>query len=302
LQCGQEICKYAGRGRVGPHQCWAQRRHFLPRKSEFPIHDRGTCLDTDYTLDVYPLKLNSVFGYMFFHVDQAIPQLTKRFQKLNIKASETAAITRKALPKDLPIEIQEVIPRLKEGGAFVKFSHDPHIQASEVEKQLRKYLKENPVKPWFNPFSGVRTFLVQGRPWVEDMVRFPSAQLKVEFEPASSGGQAAELSQETLYSLFRRYGKLADIIPQPPDSKILPKYAILNFLTVRHAIMAKNVMHGYSVPGSEGGGEAGTVLKIAYQWKEKAHWYRDWFFNHPRIVIPLLAALFGTLAVAIFDP
>lgn len=134
------------------------------------------------------------------------------------------------------------------------------------------------------------------------MVRFPSAQLKVEFEPASPEGHAAELLQETLYSLFRRYGKLVDIIPQPPDSKILPKYATLNFLTVRHAIMAKNCMHGYKVPASEGGGEAGTVLKIAYQRKEKARWYRDWLFNHPRIVLPLLAALLGTLAVAIFDP
>ena len=256
----------------------------------------------DYVLDVYPLKLNSSFGYVFFHIDQAIPRLTKRFQHLSIKASETAAITKRALPVHLPIQIQEIIPRLKEGGAFVKFSYDPHIQASEVERQLRTYLKKHPVKPWFNPFRSVRTFLVRGRPWVEDMVRFPSAQLKVEFVPPSPEGQATELSQEILYSLFRRYGKLADIIPQPQGSKDLPKYAILNFLTVRHAIMAKNCMHGYKVPGSEGGGEAGTVLKIAYQRKEKAHWFRDWFFNHPRIVIPLVAALVGTLAVAIFDP
>ena len=66
--------------------------------------------------------------------------------------------------------------------------------------------------------------------------------------------------------------------------------------------MAKNCMHGYKVPASEGGGEAGTVLKIAYQWKEKVHWFRDWFMNHPRIVLPLVAALVGGLAVAIFDP
>ena len=243
-----------------------------------------------------------MLGYIFFHVDQAVPRLTRRFERLNIKASETAAITRRALPDDLPIQVQEVIPRLKEGGAFIKFSHGPNVQVAEVERQLRRYLKENPVKPWFNPFRGVRTFLVRGRPWVEDMVRFPSGQLKVEFEPASPGGQATELSQETLYSLFRRYGKLADIIPQPPGSKDLPKYATLNFLTIRHAIMARNCMHGYKVLGSEGGGEAGTVLKIAYQRREKAHWIRDWFFNHPRIVIPLVAALVGTLAVAIFDP
>lgn len=73
-------------------------------------------------LDVYPLELNSLFGYAFFHVDQAIPQLNKRLQNLNIKASETAAVTRRALPKDLPIQVQEVIPRLKEGRICQVFS------------------------------------------------------------------------------------------------------------------------------------------------------------------------------------
>lgn len=207
------------------------------------------------------------------------------------------------MPKHLPIEIQEVIPRLKEGGAFVKFSlNDPKISLSDVEEKLRKYLRENPVKPWFSPFKGVRAFLVQGRPWVEDMIRLPSAQLKVEFVPTSPEGQAAELPQEMLYSLFRRYGKLADILPQPQDSKVLPNYATLKFGTVRHAIMAKNCMHGYVVGSEEGGGKLGTVVKLAYERKEKAHAFRDWFFNHPRIVIPILAALIGTLAVAIFDP
>ena len=137
---------------------------------------------------------------------------------------------------------------------------------------------------------------------MEDLVRFPSAKLKVEFVPTAPEGQAAELSQETLYSLFRRYGKLGDIKPQPQDSKIVPKYATLYFLTVRHAIMAKNCMHGYNVSGAEGGGVAGTVLKIAYEQKEKGHWFFDWLFNHPRIVFPLMAALVGTVAVAIFDP
>lgn len=262
----------------------------------------GNRYDTDHTVDVYPLKLNSVLGYLFFHLDQQIPQLFKRFQKLNIKASESAAIVHRALPESLPIQVQEVIPRLKEGGAFVKFSHDPHVQLSDVEKQLRAYLKQSSVKPWFNPFRSVRSFLVQGRPWVEDMVRFPSAKLKVEFVPSAPESQAVELSQETLYTLFRKYGKLADIKPQPQDSKILPKYATLYFLTIRHAIMAKNCMHGYNVSGAEGGGAAGTVLKIAYEAKEKSHYFFDWFLNHPRIVIPLMAALVGTLAVAIFDP
>ena len=248
------------------------------------------------------MKLNSALGFIFFYIDQAIPQLNKRFQQLNIQASETASIPKRALPKDLPIsvKINEVIPCLKEGGAFIKFSHSPEVQPVDVERLLRTHLKENPVKPWFNPFTSWRTHLVQGRPWIEDMVRIASPELRVEFVPSSPERQAADISQETLYGLFRKYGKLRDITPQPKDSKELPKYATLYFLSVRHAIMAKNCMHGYKVPSSEG--EAGTILKIGYSWRHKEHWIRDWFFSHPRIVIPLVFAFFGTIAVSIFDP
>ena len=191
---------------------------------------------------------------------------------------------------------------MKEGGAFIKFSHDPEADITEIEKALRKYLKENPIKPWFSPFRRIRTFLVQGRPWVEDLVRYPSPILKVEFIPTTPEGQAAELSQETLYSLFRKYGKLADIQPMAQGSKDLPKFATLKFMTVRHAIMAKNCMHGYKVAETDGGGVGGTVLKLVYQTRVKAHFFKDWIVSHPRLVIPAIAALVATLTVAIFDP
>ena len=196
----------------------------------------------------------------------------------------------------------EILPRLREGGAFVRFSHDPQVPAVEVEKTLRRFLKENPVKPWFNPFLQVSTFLVLGKPWVEDLNRFPSAKLKVEFVPATPGQPAAELAQEPLYSLFRRYGKLVDIAPQPTDSKEVPRYAYLNFMSVKQAIMAKNCMHGYYVPLEEGGGNSGTILKLGYEQRKKSHWFRDWLMAHPRIVLPALAAVFAAITVAIFDP
>lgn len=225
-----------------------------------------------------------------------------RFQNPEVPVASPLSIAERALPSSLPINVKGILPRLKEGGAFVKFSHDPQVQASEIEKLLRRHLKQNPVKPWFNPFRRVRTFLVHGRPWVEDLHRFPSSRLKVEFIPTQPGQPAAELSQETLYSLFRKYGKLADIMPQPQDSKDLPKFAFLNFVRVRHAVMAKNCMHGYTVPSADGGGSTGTVLKLLYEQKIKAHWIRDWLVNHPRITIPILAALIATFTVAVFDP
>ena len=135
-------------------------------------------------------------------------------------------------------KVTEVLPRIKEGGAFVKFTYtgtDP----SNIEAAVRKHLQENEVKPWWAPLQHVRAGLVRGKPWVEDLYRLPSQRLRVEFLPTEPGAEVAELSQEQLYSYFRPYGKLADIISQPSDSKVLPKYALLDFTAIRKAVMAK---------------------------------------------------------------
>jgi hypothetical protein len=66
--------------------------------------------------------------------------------------------------------------------------------------------------------------------------------------------------------------------------------------------MAKNCMHGYTIAETDGGGQKGTVLRLTYEQKLKAHWIRDWLVNHPRIVIPILAALIAGITVAVFDP
>ena len=245
-------------------------------------------------IDVFPLRLRWYLRLPPLRIDKHFPELTK--------AVDPIRTVQRAIPQSLPIKVIEVIPRLKEGGAFIKFSHGPQIQASEIEGTLRDYLKANPVKPWFNPWRRVRTFLVRGRPWIEDLYRFPSSRLKVEFLPTTPEGEAAQLSQETLYSLFRKYGKLTDILPQPIDSKALPKFAYLNFRLTRHAVMAKNCMHGFTLPATAGGGKAGTVLRLGYEQKIKAHWIRDWLVNHPRVVIPAVAALLTVFTVAIFDP
>jgi hypothetical protein len=226
----------------------------------------------------------------------------KRMNNPNVAAADPMSIIKRALPPKLPLKVTEIIPRLKEGGAYVKFSYDTNLSPAELEGTLKGYLKEEPIKPWFNPFRRVRAYLVRGKPWVEDMYRFPSSRLKVEFVPPTPDATAAELSQETLFMLFRRYGKIADIQPMPADSKILPKYATIDFSRMRFAIMAKNCLHGFTLLEAEGGGKAGTVLKLKYEQKIKAHWIRDWLFNHPRIVIPAIVALVGTFTVAVFDP
>lgn len=210
-------------------------------------------------------------------------------------------IIKRALAENASIKVSGVIPRMKEGGAFVKFSHSDAISTTDVESTLQTYLREKTIRPWWNPFDRTRTHLVRGRPWVEDLYRPPSSRLRIEFFPTEGGTEAAELSQEQLYSMFRPYGKLAEITSQPSDSKVLPKYALLDFASKKAAIMAKNCLHGFKVH-DEIGGSALTRLRASYEQKQKTRWLRDWIFNHPRISIPLLAVLAGAFTVAVFDP
>jgi RNA12 protein/RNA recognition motif. (a.k.a. RRM, RBD, or RNP domain) len=238
----------------------------------------------------------------FINIDRSVPHLLKKMNSPDLAAADPTTVINRALPESLPIKVSEIVPRVKEGGAFVKFSHDGTVSKGELERTLKKYLKEQPIKPWFNPLRRVRAFLVQGRPWIEDLYRVPSSRLKVEFLGSSPEASAAELTQETLFSLFRRYGKIADITAQPFDSKIVPKYAMVDYARVRSAAMAKSCMHGFKILPEAGGGQSGTVLKISFQQKAKTHWIRDWLVNHPRIVIPALAALVAAITVTIFDP
>lgn len=198
--------------------------------------------------------------------------------------------------------VVEVLPRFGEGGAFLKFNHDGSKDSKAIAEVVAKYLKANKARPWWNPFTTVKASLVQGKPWVEDLARHPSRRVKVEFLPTEPGAEAAELSQEQLYSFFRPFGKLSDIIAQPSDSKVVPRYAYLDFSHYRKAIMAKNCMHGYTVSHAEGGGKMGTVLRLTYEKKQRAGWIKDWISKNIRIMVPVFAALIATITVAIFDP
>lgn len=227
----------------------------------------------------------------------------KRFESSTLGVFNPINMVKRALPSDkIPVKVTEILPRLKDGGAFVKFSHSSDVSVKEVEESVTKLLKENPIRPFFSPFRRVQAGLVKGVPWLEDLHRFPHGRLRVEFVPKNPGEEAFELSQETLYSIFRRYGKIAEIKSQPWDSKVVPKFAYVDFGFVRDAIMARNCLHGFVVSEELGGGKLGTKLRMSYEQRAKPHRIWDWISNHPRIVIPVLVALLTGVTVAVFDP
>lgn len=254
--------------------------------------------DFDEGIDVFPLRLQWLLR-LPWQTELQLHELVKKVNSPSFAKSDPMNIIQSS---KAPITVTEVLPRLKEGGAFVKFTYGSGVAASDVEDILREFLKKERPKPWWNPFDRMRAGLVKGKPWVEDLYRLPCTRLKVEFLPTASGGEAAELSQEQLYSFFRPYGKLLDIIPEAQDSKILPRYAHLDFARARRCVMAKNCLHGLTITEAQGGGKAGTILRLSYEPKAKTNWIKDWLFGHPRIVIPIVAALVAAISIAIFDP
>lgn len=256
--------------------------------------------------NLFPLKLT--YGWVSYllgrpwRTDDDLGNLLKRFNRSSLGLGDPLNLVKRTIPSDGSIKVTELIPRLKDGGCFVKISHPGDTVPADVEKKLSQVLQEKPIKPWFNPFRSIKVGLVNGVPWLEDMARYPKNRLKVEFIPKEPGAEAVELSQETLFALFRKYGKITDISSQPSDSKVLPKYAYLDFAFTRDAIMARNCIHGLVVPENLGGGKAGTKLRLSYEQKVRPHHVWDWISSHPRIIIPLIAALLATITVIIFDP
>jgi hypothetical protein len=252
-------------------------------------------------LDIFPHRLQWLMRGPLSHI-QPFEGILAKVNKPGIAAANPGRIIREAIPKDLDLEIKEVVTRYKEGGAFVKYALKSNMSHETINDAIKEHLKNNPIKPWFNPSLKVDADLVRGTPWIEDLYRIPSQTLKVEFLPTSPDTSAVELTQESLYSLFRPYGKILDIQSQPSDSKVEPRYAILRFERPRFAVMARNCMHGFIVSEEAGGGKSGTRFKINYERKIKLFMIKDWILNHPRLVIPAIAALIATITVIIFDP
>ncbi|KAJ5928059.1 hypothetical protein N7466_007015 [Penicillium verhagenii] len=254
-----------------------------------------------YINNIFPHRLQWLMRGPLSHV-QPLEGLLKRVGNPNMAASDPSHIAERALPENLNIVIKEVIPRYKEGGAFVKFERKPGATDETISTAIKEHLRNNPIRPWFNPFQTADADVVRGRPWIEDLYRIPSQSLKVEYLPASTEGPPAELTQEAIYSLFRPFGKILEIQHQPSDSKVEPRYAILRFQRPRFSVLARNCMHGYEASEEDGGGKSGTRFKISYERKIRLSMIKDWILSHPRIMFPVIAALVAAITVIIFDP
>ncbi|CEQ40813.1 SPOSA6832_02487, partial [Sporobolomyces salmonicolor] len=225
-----------------------------------------------------------------------------RYLFSNVQEEQLLEKVRELVPQDgeWGVRVEEVLPRAKDGGAFVRFSFEPKKaseRAEEAEEEIVKTIEKEAIaalaarnfKPWFNILGRPsQAFLVKGRPWMEDMNRFPSRELVVEYE-------GPEIPQEALYEIFRPYGKIHDIAPSPKSARI-------TFTSIRSATSARNCLHSALIPPCPPTSTAPTVLRILYQPRNHTSGFKDFITSHPRITLPLLVALLGGVSYAIFDP
>ncbi|CAG8506974.1 6946_t:CDS:10 [Ambispora gerdemannii] len=234
--------------------------------------------------NVYPVKVG------FFDLRYYIVRPSKEGLEEKVKSGKKWLPPEKDLPYDF--KVTGVEPRRREGGMFVNFSFktDPawKTQALEdIREHVERHLENKHHVPWFS-ISEARAFLVKGEPFIEDLAsRYPASRLRVEF-------QGPDVTTESLYNIFRPYGRIRDINVLPPSVKDLPRYATIQYNVMRAATSAKNCVHGKVVDG--------TRLSILYDRPIKTNLFTDWMAKHPRIAIPLIAALIAGITYIIFDP
>ena len=126
------------------------------------------------------------------------------------------------------------------------------------------------------------------------------------------------------------YGRLSDIVPPAPVPSGSLRYATVSFSKIStaataincvsyinqssvslHELTSSDQLHGYSTPTNtadctlraSGQPSPSSItlsrLRLYYERPLKAHAFRDWISGHPRIALPVLGFLIGTLSYTV---
>ncbi|KAF9532412.1 RNA12 protein-domain-containing protein [Crepidotus variabilis] len=186
----------------------------------------------------------------------------------------------------------ELKPHMKDGGVFVKFTYTPPEETTEdldvLQLKLQKELKNKDPLPSWTGLDNSSLWLVKGSPWLEDLNRYASKILKITFD-------GPDLGEQQLYELCRPYGKIKDITPPSPVPAGTLRSTTLTYHRLHSATIARNVLHGLNVPTAG----ASTKLRAQYIVPIQAHAVRDWLSSHPKIVLPVIFFLLGTLTYTV---
>jgi hypothetical protein len=103
-----------------------------------------------------------------------------------------------------------------------------------------------------------------------------------------------------LHSL-QPYGKIQDMtVPTPVPAGSL-RSSTITFKRIRSAAIARNVMHGFEFSSDQtASSKTGTTrLHTMYEQPLQVHVIRNWLSSHPKIVLPVIVFLLGTLTYTV---
>ncbi|KAJ2000875.1 mitochondrial escape protein 2 [Coemansia thaxteri] len=233
-------------------------------------------------------------------IDKVFPLKVAAFDfRPYIWSRNVASMKRKVadlVPKNLPNQfaVCEIEPHRRDGGSIVYFTFAAPSTQDDAKRVAEKLVRDIDAefatghgRPWYD-FAPIRSLPVRGVPFSEDIVRMlPSKKIKVEFI-------GPDLTVEQIFHEFREYGRILDIEMQPSSNKDAPRWAIVHFTKLRSATRARNCAHG-DVVGS-------TRLLLSYIKENHANIVIQWFKDHTKFTIPLVAAALIAVIYAIFDP
>eukprot|EP00052_Salpingoeca_macrocollata_P035744 m.15684 g.15684 ORF g.15684 m.15684 type:complete len:745 (+) comp8577_c0_seq1:53-2287(+) len=221
--------------------------------------------------NLFPLKVHPLDPRLMLFSKHS-KYLKYRLKRLVPKMAET------------DITITKVVPVPKEGGAFVHFQSNVHSAAS-VAEILVTYLKEKQPRSMFIR-QPVKSHLVIGRPFVNDMITFPSKNVRIDFT-----GPIPDT--ETLFRALRPYGRMLHLDFHTAGDV---KYALAQFDHFHGAIASRNCLHGFRMT------DPATVLHITFEPYLSSSKIKEFFRNNTRLLVPLLLSAGVALVYAAFEP
>jgi hypothetical protein len=57
----------------------------------------------------------------------------RRFDNSTLGIMDPIRLVKNAIPEELPVKVTEIMPRLKDGGAFVKIRYNADLDPAEIE-------------------------------------------------------------------------------------------------------------------------------------------------------------------------
>ncbi|KAF7322646.1 hypothetical protein HMN09_00043200 [Mycena chlorophos] len=196
--------------------------------------------------------------------------------------------------------VAEMEPHIKDGGIFVTFEYtaqpgvDSEVALKEIEAEVNDFDKYGALPSLLRGHKP-NAWLVKGEPWIEDMWRLSSKFLNVYFD-------GPDVGEERIYRLMRPYGTIQNIIQPPTFPAGSKRFMTVLFREGRGAATARNVLHGLELQTASGAPPTRLNIQYASQFKDRSQKVGDWITNHPRISLPILLFLAGTISYAIFDP